>query len=158
MAAYVWASIQDVVDATGAVVDAPALVIATTAIETRTGLIQAVGRVYLSRRDYYWLKLAVCYQAAWMLAQFDYFNRLDAEFIIQDGQRANFRHDALTLAPMAKSAIRRLSWRGTRTLLPHGMNEPYRAGNPLAGNTAPLPQYIGGDPTTDGSDMGQAFR
>lgn len=157
MTAVNWASIQDVIDATGVTVDAPGLAIATTIIEAKTGLIQSTGRVYLSRRDYYWMKLAVAYQAAWMPSQPDYFDRLDVSLIQQEKNRADFKADGLTLAPMAKTAIKRLSWRGTRTLLPRGMREPYRAGNPLAGNTAPLPQYIGGDPTTDGSDATQSW-
>lgn len=67
-------------------------------------------------RDLYWLKLAVAYQTVWMMAQPDLFQRMSMSNISQDGVSATFLSDAQNLSPLAKSALNRLSWHGSRSL------------------------------------------
>jgi len=125
-----WATIQQVTNLTGKTVNATQLAQASATIELHTGAIEAVERVYLSVRDAYWLRLAVCYQAAWQTPTPDFFERMDVTSASQDGQSASYTADSLTLAPLARRAIRRLSWKGTRTLMPAGSMRP-EAYNPL---------------------------
>ncbi len=61
------------------------------------------------------LKLAVAYQAAWMTSQPDLFTRSDVGLMTQDGISFTSPHaNSSVLAPMAKRAIDRLSWRRNR--------------------------------------------
>lgn len=156
VAVYAWCSLTDVANITGAQgVSQQSLDLARDAIEFATGAIESVNRVYLSRRDYYFLRQAVAYQAVWIQAQPDYLTRDDVASFTQDGVTINGTPDRVRLAPLARSACRRLSWKGTRSIAPRVplTSRPVGfEGNVLAGNTSPLPQYIGGDPTLDGSD------
>lgn len=86
--------------------------IAVRSLEPIIGVIEAVDRPDISDRDRYWLKLATCYQAAFVLDNPDLFSRADVTSASQDGESANFRNvDAHLLAPLARKCIRRLSWR-----------------------------------------------
>lgn len=154
MTAVAWALIDDVLKVTGKTVTQAVVDMATIDIETHTGLIQSVERVFLTRRDLYWLKLAVCYQAAWAPSQPDRLELKDVSTASQDGQAATFKADAHTLSPNARNAIKHLSFKGSRTISPRGgaMSGRPRNANPYAGNTQPLPEYIGVNPMTDGSD------
>jgi len=125
-----WATIEQVTELTGKTVSAPELAQAAANIELHTGAIEAVERPLMSGRDAYWLRLAVCYQAAWQAATPDFFERVEVGSTSQDGQSANFGADSLALAPLAKRAIKRLSWKGTRTLTPSLMTRS-QATNPL---------------------------
>lgn len=117
MSATLWASVADITAATGVTVNASTRSIAANAIELTTGLIEAVERTDISDRDRYWLKLAVCYQAAWIVAQPDYLERNAIASASQDGQAATGGNpDWLVLAPLARKALKRLSWRGVRTV------------------------------------------
>lgn len=61
------------------------------------------------------LKLAVAYQAAWMTSQPDLFTRSDVGLMTQDGISFTSPHaNSGILAPMARRAIDRLSWRRNR--------------------------------------------
>lgn len=117
MALTPWATVADVQTATGKVITEAQRTQAVNTIELHVGIIEAVDRPDISARDRYYLKLAVCYQAAWITAQADLFERNDVSSAGQDGQSAAFRPDAHTLAPLARKAIKRLSWRGPRTLI-----------------------------------------
>lgn len=118
MTATPWATIEQVAALTGATVTALQRGIAVHAIETNTGLIEEVEREDISDRDRYWLKLAVAYQASWLLGQPDFLERTAVSTVAQDGQSATAANpDWLVLAPMARKAIKRLSWRGTRAML-----------------------------------------
>lgn len=117
-----WATIADVTTLTGKTVTQSDRDRAAASIELHVGLIEAVDRPDVTDRDRYFLKLAVCYQAAWLVAQPDLFERNDVASAGQDGESAVFRPDAHTLAPLARKAIKRLSWRGPRTLItPRGL-------------------------------------
>lgn len=112
-----WATVGDVATLTGKTVSEGQLAQAVASLEVHIGLIEAVERPDISERDRYWLKLATCYQAAWLEAQPDAFERNDVASAGQDGESATYRPDAHTLGPLARKAIKRLSWRGPRTLI-----------------------------------------
>jgi hypothetical protein len=112
-----WATITDITDVTGKTVDELTRNLAASAIELHTGAIESVPRVDMSRRDAYWLRQAVCFQAAWLAPTPDYLERNDIKTASQDGASASGGPDWMTLAPLARKALKRLSWRGTRTVL-----------------------------------------
>ena len=115
MAAPKWATIADVLAKTGLTVTETQRTIAAGVLETVTGLIEEVERPGISDRDRYWLKIATCYQAAYVFDNPDLFSRSDVTSAAQDGESASFRNvDAHLLAPLARKSIRRLSWRGIR--------------------------------------------
>lgn len=112
-----WATIADVKELTRADVDATTRRQAVASIEPLIGLIEEVKREDISDRDRYWLKLATCYQAAWLDAQPDYFERNDVSGASQSGQSATgANREWLLLSPAARRCLKRLSWRGPRPL------------------------------------------
>jgi hypothetical protein len=112
-----WANAADVTTLTGRTATEADVAMAEATLATLHGLIPGVVRT-ITNRDRYWLKLATAYQAAWAVANPDLFERLDVTSASQDGQSANFKPDALVVAPLARRALKRLSWRGTRTIGP----------------------------------------
>lgn len=117
MAATPWATIEQINTLTGKAVDQAARDLAAVAIELHIGLIEEVERTDISDRDRYWLKVAVCMQAAWLTAQPDYLERNAVASASQDGQSAAMGNpDWLTLAPLARKAIKRLSYRNAKTI------------------------------------------
>jgi hypothetical protein len=110
-----WTTVQKVKSLTRKTVTDDDIDAAEATLATTHGLIPGVERK-LSDRDAYFLSLATAYQAAWMTANPDLHERLDVNTASQDGQSATFGPDALVLAPLARRALRRLSWRGTRTI------------------------------------------
>jgi len=119
MTAVKWATVADVLAVTKKVVTQEDIDAAVFTIELGTGAIQDVERPYLSRRDYYWLRLAVCYQAAWLTTQPDHIERSALESVNQDGVNISAPNtDWLKYGPLTIAAIKRLSWKGTRTLAP----------------------------------------
>lgn len=118
MSATPWATVSDVSSLVGATVTEAQIRQAVTSLEVQIGLIQDVPRTEIRDRDRYFLKIAVCYQAAWIAAQADLLERSLVTAASQDGESASFTMDSLTLAPLARLAIRRLSWKGRRTIGP----------------------------------------
>lgn len=117
MSATPWATVAAIQAVTGRVVTETTRNLAAQSIEMHTGLIESVERVDISDRDRYWLKLAVAYQAVWLLAQPDYLERNAVASVSQDGQSATAGNpDWLTLSPQARKCLKRLSWRGVRTI------------------------------------------
>lgn len=114
-----FATIAEITTLTGVTVSETTRSIAAQSIEMKTGLIEGTldARTDISDRDLYWLKLATAYQAAWLQAQPDFLTRNDVSAVSADGQSATGRADWLTLSPMARSSIKRLSWVGTRSML-----------------------------------------
>lgn len=107
-----WATTADVASVTGKTVDGVTRNIAVASLETMIGLIEVVDRPDISDRDRHYLKLATCYQAAFVADNPDLFSRNDVTSASQDGESANYRNvDAHLLAPLARKAIRRLSWK-----------------------------------------------
>lgn len=65
----------------------------------------------LSTKNLRLLKMAVAYQAAWMTEHPDLFTHTDIQSINQDGIFYVHQHEnSYLLAPMARRAIKRLSW------------------------------------------------
>lgn len=122
MTATPWATVASIQTATGRVVTETTRNLAAQSIEMHTGLIEGVERTDISDRDRYWLGQAVAYQAVWLLAQPDYLERNAVSSVSQDGQSATAGNpDWLTLAPAARKCLKRLSWRGTRTVASAGV-------------------------------------
>lgn len=113
-----WCTAEVAGDLTGKTIDVLTRNIAAMAVELHTGLIESVPREDMTRRDRYWLRQAVAFQAAWLLTQPDYLDRLAVRGIQQEGQSAEAGNpDWLTLAPLARKALRKLSWRsGMRSI------------------------------------------
>lgn len=110
-----WATPQQVIDITGATVTDAQLTRAQTSIEMYSNRIYA-DTDRMRTRDLYWLRLAVAYQAAWQVGQYDLHTRLDANQVQQDGVVANLTDTAMTLGPEAKNALQRCSWMRSRTI------------------------------------------
>jgi hypothetical protein len=73
-----WATTQDVRDLTGVTVTDAQVMMATAVIETDGGArLVKLDDKYVSDRNLDWLRRAVAYQAAWMIAHPDYFTRMD---------------------------------------------------------------------------------
>lgn len=108
---------QDVQTIAGRTVTVEEITRAEMHLELFHGVI--VDRPDISDRDREWLKRAVAYQAAWMQGHPDLYEREDVTSVSQDGESAAFRNvDAHLLAPLARKALRRLSWKGRAVLLP----------------------------------------
>jgi hypothetical protein len=93
------------------------LLAATAVIELYTGATPDDPPKNLSAFDLRCLKKAEAYQAAWMAKQVEYTGRSDVDDVYQDGMRfTKGNADTHTLAPLARTAIKRLSWRRGRTV------------------------------------------
>jgi hypothetical protein len=110
-----WATVADVATYTSITVDDASLARAQATIDVACGrTYDAVTRT--GSRDIYWLKLAVCYQAAWMQSQPDMFSRLDFEQVGGARTPVNINPTAMTIGPLARRALNRVSWFKTRSL------------------------------------------
>lgn len=107
-----WCTGADVVALTGKPADEEKIQIAQAHIELFVGRTEALATAELSTKDLEWLRRAVAYQAVWLEGQADIDTRLNVIQMAQDGQQATLVGDALVLAPLAKMAIRKLSWMG----------------------------------------------
>lgn len=73
--------------------------------------------VTVSSKNTRLLKMAVAYQAAWISDHPDIFTHVDVSTMLQDGIQFTQGHaNAGLLAPMAKRAIDRLSWKRNRNI------------------------------------------
>jgi hypothetical protein len=71
----------------------------------------------LSTKNSRLLKMAVAYQAAWITEHPDLFTHVDVSTMLQDGlQFVSGHENAFVLAPFARRAINRLSWRRNRSI------------------------------------------
>ncbi|ARX81526.1 hypothetical protein SMD44_00924 [Streptomyces alboflavus] len=110
-----WATAQQVIDITGVTVTDVQLTQAQASIEMFSNRIHD-DTARIRARDLYWLRMAVAYQAAWEVSQFDLNARLDATQVQQDGVVASLDSRAMTLGPRAKQALQRCSWMRSRTI------------------------------------------
>lgn len=89
-----------------------------TAAQYTVELFSDVTEAYtLSTRDTRILRMAVAYQAAWLAGQIDVATRTDVSSATQDSM--SFTHanpEAPVLAPLARHAIKRLSWKRSRSV------------------------------------------
>ncbi|MEV8610293.1 hypothetical protein AB0383_20600 [Amycolatopsis sp. NPDC051373] len=137
-----WATTDDVATFTGTEVTQAQLMQASATIDMHAArTYEDVTRV--GTRDQYWMKLAVCFQAAWLTEQPDMFVRMD---ILSLGSASrtgrggtSFGPDALLIAPNAKKALSRVSWLKSRSL---HVQSPFTDGYGVFGT----------DPLSSGSD------
>lgn len=112
-----WATTSDTLSYTGITVSQDTLDSAQAMVELFADVTEASSDDGLiSTKNLRLLRLAVAYQAAWMTNQPDLFTRSDVGLMTQDGISFTSPHaNSGILAPMAKRAIDRLSWRRNRS-------------------------------------------
>lgn len=131
-----WATAADVLSLTGKTVTDDQLTQANAALELHAGRIYTLGLAHTGTRDIEWMRRACAYQAAWMPDQPDVFGRLDyTEVGKERGTPTKITATAMTLAPLARKALNRVSWLRSRSL--HARS-PFtdHMGYPLGGSTA----------------------
>lgn len=118
-----WCTIDDVALYTGLNVSDATLAQAAGILELHIGrtYFELVsnpdgGALKIGRRDRQWLRQACAYQAAWLTAQPDVFQRLDMDALASSGRPINLKDRGLTLAPLARKAIQRVSWLRSRSI------------------------------------------
>jgi len=110
-----WATADDVFSLTGATVTDDTLTKAQGVIDMFSGCPYTTSS-RVNSRDRHWLKLAMSYQAAWIPRQPDLFGRMDFSGLTQDGNTITLRENAALLAPMARQALKKVSWLKSRSL------------------------------------------
>ncbi len=136
-----WCTVADVLMFTGITVDLPQVVMANATLELHLGRTYFemmsnpdAGQVKIGRRDLEWLRRACAYQCAWQAAQPDMFQRLDMDALASTGRPITLKDRALTLAPLARKAIERVSWLRTRSI---HVRSPFEDGmGPISPNAA----------------------
>lgn len=122
-----WASVADVKAVTGLDVSEEVLARAQFQVEILVGVLAAQSymagtshtedqKVAISYGDTQWLKRGVAYQAAWLSAQPDVYQRNNVTSIGQDGVSVQYADQGLILGPLAKKALNRVSWLGSRAV------------------------------------------
>lgn len=117
----VWATAADVTAHTGTSLSAfpdpdACLALANSTITIYCGRTEAASAA-MSARDLLFLQMATAFQAAWLTQQDDYLTRVNFESSTIDGESVRFSGEQQqNLAPMARRALRNLSWKGSRTL------------------------------------------
>jgi hypothetical protein len=110
-----WATTTDVLDMTGVTVTAAQVLQAQTLIELFSGVDESYK---ISGRDVRHLRMAVAYQAAWMKGQIDVTTRTDVSTVTQDEMSFTYANtDAPVVAPLARAALKRLSWKTSRSVM-----------------------------------------
>lgn len=127
-----WASTAETFSYTGITVSQDTIDSAQAMIELFADVTIASSNAgSISPKNLRLLKLAVAYQAAWMTSQPDLFTRSDVGLMTQDGISFTSPHaNSGILAPMARRALDRLSWRRNR----NQRIRPYRPNNVWNGN------------------------
>lgn len=111
-----WATTADVTTITGATVTDVQLGQANAVIETLTARLYSISATKIGVRDAEWLKRAVAYQSVWMIAQPDYFQRLEVTNIVEGRKSVGMKELSLILGPMARMNLKRCSWLRSRSL------------------------------------------
>lgn len=105
-----WATINEVSTYTGAAVSQDELTQAQAIIDLFSGVTE--DATVVGTKNARLLKMAVAYQSAWQASHSDVFTNVDITSMQQDGVNFTNAHDnAGILAPLAKRALDRLSWR-----------------------------------------------
>lgn len=135
-----WATTADVTSLTGKTVTQTQLDHANAALELHTGRTHTDASARTGARDTEWMRRAVAYQAAWMLTQPDMFDRLDYTEVGKDsGTPTKVTGTAMTLAPLARKALARVSWLRSRSL---HVKAPFQDGpGPLGVLGGPIVDY-----------------
>lgn len=154
----VWCTAADVLNFTGVTVTDQQALNGQALIELAQGFVGGLpDDVWVSPRDLEWLKRATAYQCVWMLSQPALFTRMDFTALNQDGESSILRDSALYLSPLARKAIQRLSWKGTRSVSVRGQDEE-KAGyqeNVWNDNSLPYGDIDGDSPHTSSQQWKQ---
>lgn len=111
-----WADVEYTGSITGVAVTESHITQAQAVIELFSGVTEQYA---LRARDTRHLRMAVAYQAAWMKGQIDVTTRTDVDQLTQDEMSLTYAKanpDAPVLAPLAQRALKRLSWKGNRSV------------------------------------------
>jgi hypothetical protein len=112
-----WASAADVLGLTGTTVTDAQVSQANTIVEMHAGRTYSVSSTRTGSRDTEWMRRAVAYQAVWAKSQPDLYTRLDFTQVGKDsGTPVGITESAMTLAPLARMALKRVSWLKSRSL------------------------------------------
>jgi hypothetical protein len=108
-----WADTAYTLEITGVTVTDALVLQAQAVIELFSGVTEAYA---ISGRDVRHLRMAVAYQAGWMKGQIDVTTRTDVSAVTQDQLSLTYANaEAPVLAPLARHAIKRLSWKVSRS-------------------------------------------
>ena len=120
-----WASEDDLLNYLGVTLtDQRHLTLANTMISVYANRTESASAA-MSNRDLLTLKLATCYQAAWLPGQPDVLTRNNVQSSTVDGESVRFASEAQqNLAPSAARALKNLSWKGSRSLVLKDSNLP----------------------------------
>lgn len=111
-----WATASETLAYTGISVSEDNLTAAQAMIELFADVIYEQSDK-ISTKNLRLLKMSVAYQAAWMTDHDDLFTHTDIQSINQDGIFYVHQHEnSYLLAPMARRAIKRLSWMRNKTI------------------------------------------
>jgi hypothetical protein len=111
-----WATEAEALTYTGITVTSAEIEQAQVIVELFTDITEEADD-YLSTKNLRLLKMAVAYQAAWITEHPDLFTHVDVSTMLQDGLQFTRGHEnAMVLAPFARRAINRLSWRRNRSI------------------------------------------
>lgn len=111
-----WASISETQSYTGIAVSQDHIDMAQAMIELFADVIYDQSDK-ISTKNLRLLKMAVAYQAAWIVDHPDLFTHTDVTSINQDGIFYVHAHEnAYLIAPMARRALKRLSWMRNKSI------------------------------------------
>jgi hypothetical protein len=109
-----WADAAYTLEITGVTVTDAQVLQAQAVIELFSGVIESYA---IKGRDVRHLRMAVAYQAAWMKGQIDVTTRTDVSAVTQDQLSLTYANtEAPVLAPLARHALKRLSWKANRSV------------------------------------------
>lgn len=111
-----WATAADVAALTDVVVTDLTVAQANATLELLSGRIYAIAASRTGNRDAEWMRRACAYQAAWLVQQPDAFQRTDLTNLSASGRGLALTTTGLVLAPLARWALRRVSWLKSRSL------------------------------------------
>ena len=102
-----WASASDMLTHLGTMAASSYLPLASTMITTYANRTESASAA-IGNRDLFALKLATCYQAAWLPSQPDILGRVNVESSTVDGESVRFSSDAQqNLTPGAMRALKK---------------------------------------------------
>lgn len=113
-----YATVSDVQKYTGMATSQSVIDRAQAIIELYTNRTEE-GSKGVTDRDLHWLKLATCYQTAYMITHPEVYSLMDAESFSQGDLSVRFRGhaDGAVIAPLAKKALGQVRWNRSRSIL-----------------------------------------
>jgi hypothetical protein len=126
---------------TGVSVTAAQVALAQQMLNPHTNYTPELSGANMQPQDLIWLRYALAYQAVWMTGQPGLLVRSAVTDVSQDGVAAKYVDEsALTLGPLARRAIKQLSWKKSRSL---------RVRTPFIDDQTPLSS----DPDSEANDL-----